>query len=75
MQLTAALNRDSKSVDFTRERPEEIASLLKSFLCKLPDRVLTSKLEGLFISAAREFERPFPELCIGDPAFSFRWRG
>ena len=36
-ELITALDRDPNSVDFSRERPEDIASLLKHFLCELPD--------------------------------------
>ncbi|KAH9041098.1 hypothetical protein EDB85DRAFT_1886718 [Lactarius pseudohatsudake] len=51
-ELVAALDRDLSSVDFSRERPQEIASLLKQFLCEIPDPLLTFKLQGLFIAAA-----------------------
>ncbi|KAH8982466.1 LIM domain-containing protein [Lactarius hatsudake] len=51
-ELVAALDRDLSSVDFSRERPQEIASLLKQFLCEIPDPLLTLKLQGLFIAAA-----------------------
>ncbi|KAI9435974.1 RhoGAP-domain-containing protein [Lactarius indigo] len=51
-QLVAALNRNLNSVDFTRERPQEIASLLKQFFRDIPDPLLTSKLQRLFIIAA-----------------------
>jgi hypothetical protein len=64
MELIPALNRDPNSVDFTRERPEEIAFLLNRFLCDLPDRLLTFNLEELFISATCEFEKRFFELFI-----------
>ncbi len=66
-ELVTALDRDPNSVDLTRERPQEIASLLKQFLCELPDPLLTLKLQGLFIAAAGEFKRRFPRLRIGDP--------
>ncbi|KAH9021711.1 RhoGAP-domain-containing protein [Lactarius deliciosus] len=51
-ELVATLDRDLSSVDFSRERPQEIASLLKQFLCEIPDPLLTLKLQGLFIAAA-----------------------
>ncbi|KAH9055706.1 RhoGAP-domain-containing protein [Lactarius vividus] len=51
-ELAAALDRDLNSVDFTRERPQEIASLLKQFFREIPDPLLTFKLQGLFIAAA-----------------------
>ncbi|KAH9014744.1 RhoGAP-domain-containing protein [Lactarius hengduanensis] len=51
-ELVAALDRDLSSVDFSRERPQEIASLLKQFLCEIPDPLLTFRLQGLFIAAA-----------------------
>lgn len=56
-ELITALERDPDSVDFTRERPEDIASLLKHFLCELPDPLMTSKLQGLFITATGEFRK------------------
>lgn len=59
-ELITALDRDRNSVDFTRERPEEIASLLKHFLCELPDPILTSKLQGLFVAATGELVKRFP---------------
>ncbi|KAF8263331.1 hypothetical protein EI94DRAFT_1741178 [Lactarius quietus] len=49
-ELITAIDRDPDSVDFTRERPEEIASVLKHFLCELPDPLMTFKLQGLFIA-------------------------
>ncbi|KAN0134788.1 hypothetical protein V8E53_007573 [Lactarius tabidus] len=49
-ELITALERDPNSVDFSRERPEDIASLLKHFLCELPDPLMTFKLQGLFIA-------------------------
>jgi hypothetical protein len=58
-ELVDALDRDPDSVDFTRERPEEIAFLLKRFLCELPEPLLTFKLQELFIAAACEFEKCF----------------
>ena len=60
------LDCDPKSVDFTRESPGEIASLLKLFLCDLPEPLLTFKLQGLFIAAAGGCAKSFPGLRIVD---------
>ena len=62
MGLAAALDRDPHSVDFTRERPEEIAFFLKRFFCELPEPLLTFKLQALFIAATSEFGEMFPRL-------------
>lgn len=50
-ELITALERDPNSVDFSREQPEDVTSLLKHFLSELPDPLMTSKLQGLFIAA------------------------
>ena len=63
-ELIAALERDPNSVDFTRERPEDIASLLKHFLCELPDPLMTFKLQGLFIAATGGFKKHFHRLYL-----------
>ena len=65
-ELINALERDPNSVDFSRERPTEIVFLLKHFLCELPDPLMTSKLQGLFIAAAGELEKLISGLYLGD---------
>ncbi len=70
-ELTATLDRDPNSVDFSRERPADIASLLKQFFCGLPDPLLTVKLQGLFIAAAGGFKKSPLVLCICDPVSAF----
>ena len=65
-ELIPALDRDPNSVDFSRERPEDIASLLKHFLCELPDPFMTFKLQGLFIAATGGFGKHLHGLYLCD---------